>query len=1173
MSTIFFVLLLLFLVIFGIDFFVEYLGNHEYYTTIFNTWVNWEIFLFALLFWLFPIAYILFTKKFSLKHFLIALWLALSLFWVAHSSIKAGIVGMSGFFMNIINTTILYTLGIYLIGSLYTLGEWLASMFIRFKQLRFQEIFINFWLGLGAFLLVNWIGIGLGIFHSVFVWALLIGGGVLLYLRKKKLISTTEHIQGVFDMLHLDKINQDPWKFVFLILILFTVIYYFLGFQLSFIPYPTAWDANHEYMYIPKVIAEYNGVLRWNIWPVSSLPYLWHSFIAFFFSLIKPISTGFWISADTVAVNMNFLSGIFVLFFGLGVLHSIQNFFTTKDTIIRKWVFVLGFSALLLWLTSGMGAFLVFVDNKTDLGVMTLTLLAILWGLVAIQYITQHILEKKKNNRESLKYLIISGVFFALAAMGKPTAFIDVVVFAVFMIARWLHSIIWAGIWIMIVGLMGILQPLNAKDFIDPILGKWLIIIGGVVTIFWIILMIIREKRQLALKVKYIRYIIVWWVAFALTLILFKTPWLVYKYHLTDTLTLPNYTKWLLFSQNTTGENTDTSSLALVSVADQQVQKDLNLTHEQCKDLKFTEEELTENLPKVEVGNEDFGRYVGYGREKFEKWSLGYYLFKVFFRKDDTCYGLNADAKLLCKNAEEIDKWNIKKLEEIEALWLLEVWGKAEQLNQKLLEEYKINPETLKYNLEKLRQYYQDHSIFTQEGIVNIPYRYIIPLNINFNRSLQNLSSYYTDIGFVRLLMLWIVVFALIYGIVTKEKLVRDIALATTIWWLIWILIAAGIVRYGVGLIMWTIVTNVVFFASLWKKIWKEQNYQYRILSTIGILLVFFAMQQVMNFLRIASQGGGEPFIRYKQSTGKERIINDSFQALEEKIFPYTADKIYDLQFGFYDPIIKHIDQRGDDESVVIAGTYMQYFLHNQRNIYFDTRLGMLANLSSDENVCKTYQRFKQKKLKYLVLDQNIWTVVMGEWNRSLFYRFFAKYDDTTKKIQEEGTISMLLKLKKYGYLDLVMTNNLGTKYAFTLPDEEFIKFFKVTQPKQIALLRAKLSVARFFHQETDLINFVGIMFQKRFNGPALQDIADMYGKEIDYTKTVAFIDAYLSQNQTKMQQLIPSLDQNEKLVTMQFIGLYNLSRTNPQHYKAELSNIIQKSLFWSTQVTAFEIN
>lgn len=131
-------------------------------------------------------------------------------------------------------------------------------------------------------------------------------------------------------------------------------------------------------------------------------------------------------------------------------------------------------------------------------------------------------------------------------------------------------------------------------------------------------------------------------------------------------------------------------------------------------------------------------------------------------------------------------------------------------------------------------------------------------------------------------------------------------------------------------------------------------------------------MQQVMNFLRIASQGGGEPFIRYKQSTGKERIINDSFQALEEKIFPYTADKIYDLQFGFYDPIIKHIDQRGDDESVVIAGTYMQYFLHNQRNIYFDTRLGMLANLSSDENVCKTYQRFKQKKLKYLVLDQNI---------------------------------------------------------------------------------------------------------------------------------------------------------------------------------------------------------
>ena len=42
---------------------------------------------------------------------------------------------------------------------------------------------------------------------------------------------------------------------------------------------------------------------------------------------------------------------------------------------------------LLFWLTSGMGAFLVFVDNKTDLGVMALTILAMLSGFIFLKYV------------------------------------------------------------------------------------------------------------------------------------------------------------------------------------------------------------------------------------------------------------------------------------------------------------------------------------------------------------------------------------------------------------------------------------------------------------------------------------------------------------------------------------------------------------------------------------------------------------------------------------------------------------------------------------------------------------------------------------------------------------------------------------------------------------------
>lgn len=63
---------------------------------------------------------------------------------------------------------------------------------------------------------------------------------------------------------------------------------------------------------------------------------------------------------------------------------------------------------LLFRLTSGMGAFLVFVDNKTDLGVMALTILAILSGFIFLKHIADTREHGLKLHRDSLKYIIIS---------------------------------------------------------------------------------------------------------------------------------------------------------------------------------------------------------------------------------------------------------------------------------------------------------------------------------------------------------------------------------------------------------------------------------------------------------------------------------------------------------------------------------------------------------------------------------------------------------------------------------------------------------------------------------------------------------------------------------------------------------------------------------------------
>jgi len=46
---------------------------------------------------------------------------------------------------------------------------------------------------------------------------------------------------------------------------------------------------------------------------------------------------------------------------------------------------------------------------------------------------------------------------------------------------------------------------------------------------------------------------------------------------------------------------------------------------------------------------------------------------------------------------------------------------------------------------------------------VSIPYDYLVPFNVVFNWSLQNHTSYYTDIGIIWLLLLFVVIYSLVY--------------------------------------------------------------------------------------------------------------------------------------------------------------------------------------------------------------------------------------------------------------------------------------------------------------------------------------------------------------------------------------------------------------------------
>jgi hypothetical protein len=136
---------------------------------------------------------------------------------------------------------------------------------------------------------------------------------------------------------------------------------------------------------------------------------------------------------------------------------------------------------------------------------------------------------------------------------------------------------------------------------------------------------------------------------------------------------------------------------------------------------------------------------------------------------------------------------------------------------------------------------------------ISVPYFFLTPLNVTFNRSLQNLSSYYTDIGFIRLLPMLLVMIAVIYSAVTGNRKLLALSLTTLMGWIIWWFIASGIIRYAVGLIAWTIVTIMSLLLTRYDS--DEINEKTTMIYILlGVLAFFACIQMICNIFRMASQ-------------------------------------------------------------------------------------------------------------------------------------------------------------------------------------------------------------------------------------------------------------------------------------------------------------------------------
>ena len=146
---------------------------------------------------------------------------------------------------------------------------------------------------------------------------------------------------------------------------------------------------------------------------------------------------------------------------------------------------------------------------------------------------------------------------------------------------------------------------------------------------------------------------------------------LVYQIN-NGTFTPVNFVKSVLLVEKTTTKPllavTDTTALTTQTAIDKNVVNTAILTPEQCKQTTCTKEELSGGTKKAIAGNEDVGRYVGYGWKEITKGgglNLGYGLLRIFYPANDTCYSTNSAAKLLCTNAKEIEAFNVPVLQKM----------------------------------------------------------------------------------------------------------------------------------------------------------------------------------------------------------------------------------------------------------------------------------------------------------------------------------------------------------------------------------------------------------------------------------------------------------------------------------------------------------------------------
>ena len=1195
------------LAVVSIFFIQAYFSNHPYYFNMLSTGSNWAITIFGLLVALIPVLYVFYSKEKTWKWIAGTFLIAFFLFAFIVGYAKGGFVS-GGPFVLIVNYLILFAYWLVIILGFVALWD-LVLKKIKFKKY-FYDFAVKLWLGLSLVGILLYFVVAFQILHIWISYLILVGLAVLIYLQRKSL---KEIFNGLLEETNefIEELNQSEFswvKYVFIWIFAVALWYVFVGLNYTFIPYPTAWDANHAYMFIPRVYGIYDGY-PWNIDFRPDL-YLWYGFLAWMYKL----GDWTWFAPDTWMITFNFISGIFALYFGFMLVSTIVRYLDDKKLLSNNKYFVLatGFILVLARLTSWNGAFLLFVDNKTDIAVLMFVILALFLMFYSLD---REKSEEKSNflslsSKLSLLFVSLAGFFFGIANLIKPTATFDFFesTLVLTILEIWFLAVVW-----MILFVAGLLAYLKFRGFqkaVSPAMSYSLMGAGSVLALIEVVWKFLKDKLK-------ILYVLVFVGSFVLTLVFTKGVFGILQIVHWEKIN-PNLGKTLP---------------ALVMWNRLPVVKTSELTGELFKDLK---------KPIGSSYNEDNWRYVGYGSKDFWNPWWGFLVPEMF--KDKYCVVLSnsqntSDCKEILpktsktyenavnnlvieiyhnKDEKLFQEWitsvieNALKSGNLKSLatqlgvdtnlpqWKLkkEIYEKLTENTQKqLLLQLKQKLLSGDLNLQdypKLFQTPENEELFKQlqqhpyaYESVSIPYKYLVPFNVTFNWSLQNLTSYYTDIGIIWLLLFFVVIYAFVYGLhliwkglvrknqadVEMWKHIFAFAFATLVGWTIWYFVASGIIWYNIWGIIWLIITTLLFLSK-----WNDRYLLMAVLVFVAVFDIF------LNLIRISSQWWGQIQNWYRSSVGLQynyKIADGGIKPVQETKMPYTFDDVFHLQFNMYKKPIQAINARTPEQMAIIGWTYMRYFVNNQNKINADQFLMWLWRMGSDQNVENTYKRFKAYNLKDIVIDPNIASVVMGTWNISLWYRYFGKVDKNGN-LTEKWVLPMFVDLASKGYLDYGFTNNLGIKYALIYSDEELSKILWINDLNKVRKIRYELTALKFLPRDIGFVYPDSNLWMKMYEEwidafykimvyrlqKALKN-NDLY----DFASDLADVNGlYVPDMQKILSEWISAetfdkMTIDEKTLVLQLMNILNQVAQNPASTQQVLRPIIQNALAGRAQL------